>query len=135
MSFQQLTSYHNTLISQIDAHVNQLAEANAKNENFVSQIHQQAEKLFAEIRSSEDFNEKSSKNGGEDFKFCFLIRSEVNIELGRRLVVTDKQLTQGQIEIFEELIDFREDKRLLLIMERYWQLRKKLFQKAYTIVS
>jgi hypothetical protein len=131
MSFQQLNSYHSNLINQIDAHVNELAEANSKNENFVRRIHSLAEKFLAEIRSSEEFNAKASRNGGKDFKFCFLIKANSSNELGRRLVVTDKQLTQGQIESYDEFIDFREDNRINLVQERYWELRTKLFQQEY----
>jgi hypothetical protein len=134
MSFQLLTSYHNILVIQIGQQVYELAKANTKNDNFVLRISQQADKFVTEIRTAQEFNDKSARNGQRDFRFCFLIKADARNELGRRLVVTDKKLTQCQIGYFEEFIDFREDNRSNLERDRYWKMRNSFFQQKYTEV-
>jgi Leucine-rich repeat (LRR) protein len=124
----KIAEYFDVLANKLDLVVEASTDQNCYDKELISGLNKQREAFLSEINECQDFNLKALSNkeikpdqelNNEDLfpKFCFFIEyvkkkndsieidQQVAEEIGLRLIVTDKYLTEGQIECYEKVFN------------------------------
>jgi hypothetical protein len=117
----RISEYFEALINKIDLVVETRAADNQLDTNLLTTLNKQRDDLIKKINyvqaynlrvlSDLDKNTDQELNNEDLFpKFCFVVQVPESLakkQISFRLIVTDKYLTEGQIECFEELFCFK----------------------------
>jgi hypothetical protein len=111
----KVCEYFDNLINRLDLVVETLISKSSDDPGLVDKFNKQRDEFLKEIRDVEAFNLRSTSGMhiklGEVLteqelfpKFCFFVehaREKVDLEIGLRLIVSDKFLSEGQIKSYE----------------------------------
>jgi hypothetical protein len=124
----KIAEYFDALVNRLDMAVETSINRNCYNEQLKCEHNKQRDAFLAEINQAQDFNLRAlskkeiapnQKLGNEDLfaKFCFFIdyvqknnecinlEQQVSENIGLRLIVTDKYLTEEQIKCYDEVFN------------------------------
>jgi hypothetical protein len=132
MNKLRIVEYFDGLINKLDKNVETAIKDNHRDDDLIARLNKQRDEFIKEIRSVEadnmsalkELNVSPSDKLSDDKlfpKFCFFLKFPEKIEkqmycyeelveqeIGLKLIVTDKYLSEGQVECFEAMFNLLE---------------------------